>query len=104
MVDEYAAGYDRHHDPAWQDVLLTPPDERGARRPWAFAVPRTPADLRAMGRSYAATIFLTAGNMTHTPRYGNLIALGIQDVVRQRKLSPEPSARPTAHRDLLARR
>src|SRR5229473_3220891 len=47
MVDEYAAWYDRHHDPAWQDVLLTAPDERGARRPWAFAVPRTPADLRA---------------------------------------------------------
>ena len=28
MVDEYAAWYDRHLDPAWQDVLLTPPDER----------------------------------------------------------------------------
>src|SRR5216684_5922556 len=69
MVDEYAAWYDRHHDPAWQDVLLTAPYERGARRPWAFAVPRTSADLRAMGRSYAATIFLTAGNMTHTPGY-----------------------------------
>jgi 4-hydroxyphenylacetate 3-monooxygenase len=103
MVDEYAAWYDRHHDPAWQDVLLTAPDERGARRPWAFAVPRTSADLRAMGRSYAATIFLTAGNMTHTPGYGNLIALGIHDVVRQRKVSPEQSAAATAYRDLLAR-
>src|SRR5512144_735893 len=89
MVDEYAAWYDRHHDPAWQDILLTPPDERGARRPWAFALPRTPADLRAMGRSYSATIFLTAGNMTHTPGYGNLIALGLHDVVRQRKVSAE---------------
>jgi aromatic ring hydroxylase len=103
MVDEYAAWYDRHHDPAWQDVLLTAPDERGARRPWAFATPRTPADLRAMGRSYAATIFLTAGNMTHTPGYGNLIALGIQDVVRQRKVSPEQGASAAAYRDLLAR-
>ena len=103
MVDEYAAWYDRHHDPAWQDVLLTAPDERGARRPWAFAVPRTPANLRAMGRSYAATIFLTAGNMTHTPGYGNLIALGIQDVVRQRKVSPEQGASAGAYRDLLAR-
>ena len=103
MVDEYAAWYDRHHDPAWQDVLLTAPDERGARRPWAFAVPRTPADLRAMGRSYAATIFLTAGNMTHTPGYGNLIALGIQDVVRQRKVSPEQGASAAAYLDLLAR-
>ena len=103
MVDEYAAWYDRHHDPAWQDVLLTAPDERGTRRPWAFATPRTPADLRAMGRSYAATIFLTAGNMTHTPGYGNLIALGIQDVVRQRKVSPEQGASAAAYRDLLAR-
>ena len=103
MVEEYAAWYDRHHDPAWQDVLLTAPDERGARRPWAFAVPRTSADLRAMGRSYAATIFLTAGNMTHTPGYGNLIALGIHDVVRQRKVSPEQSAAAAAYRDRLAR-
>jgi 4-hydroxyphenylacetate 3-monooxygenase len=42
-----------------------------------------------MGRSYAATIFLTAGNMTHTPGYGNLIALGILDVVQQRNVSPQ---------------
>jgi len=66
-------------------------------------VPRTSADLRAMGRSYAATIFLTAGNMTHTPGYGNLIALGIHDVVRQRKVSPEQSAAAAAYRDRLAR-
>ena len=103
MVDEYAAWYDRHHDPAWQDVLLAPPDEQGARRPWAFALPRTPADLRAMGRSYAATIFLTAGNMTHTPGYGNLIALGIHDVVRQRNVSPEQAASAAAYRDTIAR-
>ena len=31
MVDEYAAWYDRHHDPAWQPVLLTPPDAGGGR-------------------------------------------------------------------------
>src|SRR5512144_172516 len=103
MVDEYAAWYDRHHDPAWQDVLLVPPDERGARRPWAFALPRTPADLRAMGRSYAATIFPTAGNMTHTPGYGNLIALGLHDVVRQRNVSPEQAASAAAYRDVIAR-
>jgi 4-hydroxyphenylacetate 3-monooxygenase len=103
MVDEYAAWYDRHHDPAWQDILLTPPDERGARRPWAFALPRTPADLRAMGRSYAATIFPTAGNMTHTPGYGNLIALGLHDVVRQRNVSPEQAASAAAYRDVIAR-
>jgi len=103
MVDEYALWYDRHHDPAWRDVLLMPPDERGTRRPWAFSVPRAAADLRAMGRSYAATIFLTAGNVTHTPGYGNLIALGIDDVVRQRKVSAEQAASAAAYRDLLAR-
>ena len=103
MVEEYVAWYDRHHDPEWRDVLLAPPDERGARAPWAFAVPRTAADLRAMGRSYAATIFLTAGNMTHTPGYGNLIALGIHDVVRQRSVSAEQVASAAAYRDLIAR-
>ena len=102
MVDEYVAWYDRHHDPEWQDVLLTPPDEAGARAPWAFALPKTSAALRAMGRSYAATIFLTAGNMTHTPGYGNLIALGIHDVVRQRKVSPQQIASAAAYRDMIA--
>jgi 4-hydroxyphenylacetate 3-monooxygenase len=103
MVDEYAAWYDRHHDPDWQSVLLTAPGPDGARAPWAFGVPRSAADLRAMGRSYAATIFLTAGNMTHTPGYGNLIALGIHDVVRQRRVSAEQIASAAAYRDLLAR-
>src|SRR5215469_6762103 len=87
MVDEYVAWYDRHQDPEWRDLLLAPPDDSGARTPWAFVAPRSAADLRAMGRSYAATVFLTAGNMTHTPGYGNLIALGIRDVVLQRKVS-----------------
>jgi len=103
MVDEYVAWYDRHHDPEWRDVVLTPPDERETRMPWAFALPRRSADLRAMGRSYAETIFLTAGNMTHTPGYGNLIALGILDVVQQRNVSPEQIASAAAYRDLIAR-
>src|SRR5882724_432983 len=103
MVDEYVAWYDRHHDPEWQDVFLAPADGGGSRVPWAFTLPRTSADLRAMGRSYAETIFLTAGNMTHTPGYGNLIALGIQDVVRQRNVSPQQIADATAYRDLIVR-
>jgi len=103
MVDEYAAWYDRHHEAAWRDVLLASPDAGGARAPWAFAVPRTPADLRAMGRSYAATIFPTAGNVTHTPGYGNLIALGLHDVVRQRNVSAEQIASAAAYRELIAR-
>ena len=103
MVDEYVTWYDRHRDPAWQDVVLTPPGARGERAPWAFAVPRSPADLRAMGRCYSATIFPTAGNMTHTPGYGNLIALGILDAVRQRNVSPGQIASAEAYRDRLAR-
>lgn len=103
MVDEYAAWYDRHHETAWRDVLLAPPDAGGARVPWAFALPRTPADLRAMGRSYAATIFSTAGNVTHTPGYGNLIALGLHDVVRQRNVSAEQIASAAAYREQIAR-
>ena len=97
------AWYDRHLDPAWREVLLGPPDPSGARTPWAFATPRSPADLRAMGRSYAATIFPTAGNMTHTPGYGNLIALGIRDVVLQRKVSAEQLAIATRYRELITR-
>jgi 4-hydroxyphenylacetate 3-monooxygenase len=103
MVDEYVAWYERHQDPAWQDVVLTRPDAGGARAPWAFAVPRSSADLRAMGRSYSATILPTAGNMTHTPGYGNLIALGIRDAVRQRNVSPEQLASATRYRDDIAR-
>jgi aromatic ring hydroxylase len=103
MVDEYVLWYDRHHDPGWADVLLTPPDPSGTRSPWAFALPETSAALRAMGRSYAATIFPTAGNMTHTPGYGNLIALGIHDVVRQRDVSPSQIASAAAYRNMIAR-
>jgi aromatic ring hydroxylase len=103
MVDEYVTWYDRHHDPEWRDVVLTPPDGRGERTPWAFAVPRSAADLRAMGRSYSATIFPTAGNVTHTPGYGNLIALGVLDAVRQRAVSPRQIADATAYRELIAR-
>jgi 4-hydroxyphenylacetate 3-monooxygenase len=103
MVEEYVAWYDRHHDPAWQDVVLAPPGPGGERAPWAFAAPRSADDLRAMGRSYAATIFPTAGNMTHTPGYGNLIALGILDTVRQRAVSAEQVAAAVRYRDDLAR-
>ena len=102
-VDEYVAWYDRHFDPEWQDVLLTPPDAHGARSPWAFALPKSFQDLRAMGKSFSATTFLTAGNITHTPAYGNLIALGILDAAQQRNVSAEQIANAAAHRDRIAR-
>jgi 4-hydroxyphenylacetate 3-monooxygenase len=103
MVDEYATWYDRHFAAEWQDVVLTPPDAGGARVPWAFVPPRSAADLRAMGRCYSATIFPSAGNVTHTPAYGHLIALGILDAVRQRNVSAEQIAHAAAYRDLIAR-
>jgi 4-hydroxyphenylacetate 3-monooxygenase len=103
MVAEYGAWYDRHFDPAWRDVVLTPPDERGERLPWAFVAPRSAAELSAMGRCFSATTFLSGGNITHTPAYGNLIALGIQDAVQQRNVSAEQIAHATAYRDMIAR-
>src|SRR6266852_842051 len=92
MVEEYVAWYDRHFDAQWQDVVLTPPDPSGHRAPWASVVPTSADDLRGMGRYYSATTFLSAGNITHTPAYGNLIALGILDAVQQRHVSPQQIA------------
>src|SRR5688572_6955929 len=103
MVDEYVAWYDRHADPTWQDVVLAPPDAHGERRPWAFVAPRSQDDLRGMGRCFSATAFESGGNITHTPAYGHLIALGIEDAVRQRNVSPEQIANAVAYRDLIAR-
>jgi aromatic ring hydroxylase len=74
LVREYAAWYDRHADPAWADVLLAP-----SGRAWASTTPRTSADLRAMGRAIHAVALLSAGNISHTPGYGVLIALGLRE-------------------------
>jgi aromatic ring hydroxylase len=102
MVDEYFAWYDRHLDPAWQDILLTPA-ERGKREPWAFHVPRSIDDLIGMGRSFARTMFLSAGNITHDPAYGNLIALGVLTNVQAQNVSPEQIDNARAYRDGIAR-
>jgi aromatic ring hydroxylase len=102
MVDEYAAWYDRHAAPEWQEVLLAPPGAGGARMPWAFVPPRSADDLRAMGRAYAATLFLSAGNVTHTPAYGHLIALGVHDAVLQRNVFPEQITHAADYRASIA--
>ena len=103
MVDEYAAWYDRHFDPAWQDILFAPPDAENKRAPWAYALPKSAGDLRAMGRCFSATTFLSAGNITHTPAYGNLIALGILDAVQQRYVSREQIAHISEYRSFIGR-
>ena len=89
VVDEYAAWYDRHLDPAWQDVVLTPPDANGDRAPWGYIVPRNAADLSRVGRSFSKTTFLSAGNLTHTPAYGQLIALGVLCAAQEAAVSPK---------------
>ena len=103
MVEEYVAWHDRHRDPDWAVTLLAPPDASGERRPWALTAPRSSADLIGMGRSYAKTLFLSAGNITHDPGYGNLIALGILNAVGEHDAGPEHIARAEAYRDLIGK-
>ena len=105
MVDEYVAWYDRHADPAWQDILLTPPrDENDAKRlPWGCVLPRTADDLIGMGRSFSATTFLSAGNITHTPAYGHLIALGVLGAVQECDASAQQIDNAKAYRRHIVR-
>jgi 4-hydroxyphenylacetate 3-monooxygenase len=106
MVEEYALWYDRHFHPAWQDILLAPACDGsgdGERAPWAFALPRTGADVLGMGRSFAKTMFLSAGNITHDPAYGNLIALGVLTAVEAQNIDPQQAGNARAYRDAVAR-
>jgi aromatic ring hydroxylase len=104
MVDEYAAWYDRHFDPAWQDTLLTGPDGNGQRYPLALTAPKTSTDLRSLGKAISAVHFLTGGNMTHTPGYGALIALGMLNVLKRLNNSPEEIEKAEAYLESLANR
>jgi 4-hydroxyphenylacetate 3-monooxygenase len=102
MVDEYVAWYDLHFDPEWRDIVLTPPDSTGARIPWGYVPPRDGNDLRGMGRSFTRTTRLSAGNITHTPAYGAMIALGVQNAVLEYNAFPEQIANAAAYRDHIA--
>jgi aromatic ring hydroxylase len=102
MVDYYVGWYDRHFDLDWQDILLTRPDANGERIPVAYLVPKSADDLRRMGRCFATTIFPTAGNVTHTPAYGNLIGLGILDAVQRRNPTSDNVATAATYRNWLA--
>jgi 4-hydroxyphenylacetate 3-monooxygenase len=103
MVEEYAAWYDRHLDPAWQEVLLTPAKSGEERVPWGYVLPKTSEDLIGMGRSFAKTIFLSAGNITHTPAYGNLIQLGVLTAAQAHDAPDEQIAEAKAYREGIAR-
>jgi 4-hydroxyphenylacetate 3-monooxygenase len=98
MVDEYAAWYDRHLDPAWRGRIC-----RADGLPWGYVVPRSSEDLVAMGRGYSATAFLSAGNITHTPAYGHMIALGILGEVQDSDLAPGQVGNAEAYRQQIAR-
>ena len=103
MVEEYAAWYDRHLDPAWQDLLLTPPNGDRERIPLAYVMPKSAEDLTRMGRSFAKTTFLSAGNITHTPAYGNLIALGVLTALQAHQAPNEQIAEAISYREQIAR-
>ena len=103
MVDAYVKWYDRHFDPQWQDIVLTPPDKKGERRPVAFEIPKTAQELRRLGKEISSVHFTTGGNMTHTPGYGALISLGILDTVKMLNLAPEDAEKAAAYRDMIAR-
>ncbi len=103
MVDEYALWYDRHLDPAWREVLLSAHEAGGEPVPWAYVWPKRAEDLVGMGRSFAKTMFLAAGNITHTPAYGNLIALGVLTAAQSGNAPSEQIAAAIAYRDDIAR-
>jgi len=103
MVEEYVAWYDRHFDPAWEHTLIAPPAPGREPTAWAYLLPKTSEDLIGMGRSFAKTLFISAGNITHTPAYGHLISMGVLTAVEERNVSPKQIADASAYRELIAR-
>ena len=98
MVEEYVHWYDRQSDPLWREALCASTGE-----PWAFALPRTAEDVIGMGRSFAKTLFRSAGNVTHDPAYGNLIALGVLSCVEGANgAASTQAANARAYRDGVA--
>jgi aromatic ring hydroxylase len=103
MVEEYVKWYDRHFNPDWQDTLLTEPDGNGERRPLAFEVPKTSAHLQRLGKALRAVLSASGGNITHTPGYGALIALGLLNHLTGLNKSPEEIKAADKYRDSIAR-
>jgi aromatic ring hydroxylase len=101
-VEEYVAWYDRHFDPEWRDVLFAPKSASREPKAWAYVLPKSSEDLIGMGRSFAKTLFVSAGNLTHDPAYGHLIAMGVLTAVQERNVSAEQIANAEAYRRLIA--
>lgn len=102
MVAEYVAWYDRHRDPEWREVLIAPGGGEREPAPWAYVLPKGSADLIGMGRSFAKTLFVSAGNVTHTPAYGHLISMGVLTAVQEHNASEKQVADAAAYRELIA--
>ena len=66
-------------------------------------MPKSAEDLTRMGRSFAKTTFLSAGNITHTPAYGNLIALGVLTALHAHQAPNEQIAEAISYREQIAR-
>jgi 4-hydroxyphenylacetate 3-monooxygenase len=98
MVDEYVAWYDLHFDTGWRGIALRQHDAT----PWAYVAPRSADDLTGMGRFFSATTFQSAGNITHTPAYGNLIALGVITAAEEYNAPEQQIANAVAYRDQIA--
>jgi len=98
MVEQYVAWYDRHNDPEWAKTLVSPDGT-----PWAFVLPRAAEDVIAIGRSIAKTIFLSAGNITHTPHYGHLIAMGVLVAAETANAGPHYIANAARYREEITR-
>jgi 4-hydroxyphenylacetate 3-monooxygenase len=56
-----------------------------------------------MGRCFSATTFLSGGNITHTPAYGHMIALGVLHAVGQRSAAAAQVQNAEAYRAEIAR-
>ena len=59
-------------------------------------------DLRRLGKAISAVHFVTGGNMTHTPGYGALIALGLLNVLKRLDNSSEDIEKAEAYLESLA--
>ena len=61
-------------------------------------------EVRALGRAITKTIFLSAGNITHTPLYGHLIAMGVLAAAETRNAPMSPASRIDSTTSTIAAR
>ena len=94
LVEQYAAWYDRHADPAWADTLVSPSGAALGLR----AAADVATEVIAIGRAISKTIFLSAGNITHTPHYGHLIAMGVLAAAETSNAGKQHAANAEAYR------